>query len=76
MTDGSCGTTSQSIKVQWGQQSQMVLQFTVNDTVQQFMLSEVYLLINASDVAADAKGKVVFDLGSLFFSGWLVGEDF
>lgn len=55
VTDGSCGTTSQWIMVQWGQQSQMMLQFAVNETVQQFMLSEVSLSINASDVATDAK---------------------
>lgn len=59
---GSCATVNQSITVQWGQQSQMMLQFTANETVQQFMLSEIYLAINASDVAADAKANQTLKL--------------
>lgn len=59
--NGSCGTVNQSITIQWGQNSQIMLQFTANDSAKQFALSEVHLAINASDVWADAKGKVHFD---------------
>jgi len=62
VADGSCGTANQSITVQWGQKSQMMLQFTANDSAQQFMLSEIYLSIDASDVAADAKANQIFAL--------------
>ncbi len=71
---GSCGTDTQSITVQWGNKSQMMLQFTANTTAQQFMLSELDLTINASDVFADAKGKFMKILWVRFCSECLGGH--
>ncbi|XP_037031331.1 lysosome-associated membrane glycoprotein 1-like [Bradysia coprophila] len=62
VAEGSCGTANQYITVTWGQKSQMMLQFTANDTAQQFMLSKIYLSINSSDVAADAKANQTLEL--------------
>jgi len=62
VVNGSCGKDDQSITVQWGQNSQMTLQFTANASAQQFMLSEVHLTINASDVFKDAQANQTIEL--------------
>lgn len=59
---GSCGKDDQSITVQWGQLSQMMLQFTANNSAQQFTLSEIYLSINVSDIFMDAKANQIMQL--------------
>lgn len=59
VVDGSCDADNQSITIQWGQKSQMMLRFAANDTAKQFMLTELYLSINTSDVSADAKANQI-----------------
>lgn len=59
VVNGSCEKDSQSITVQWGHTSKMMLQFTANDSASEFMLSQMYLSINISDEFADAKGNFV-----------------
>ncbi|KAJ6597371.1 Lysosome-associated membrane glycoprotein 1 [Pseudolycoriella hygida] len=62
VVSGSCEKDDQSITVQWGQMSQLTLQFTANESTKQFMLSEVHLSINASDVSQDAKANQTIEL--------------
>jgi len=58
---GSCGNDSQSITIQW-QTSKMILDFTVNNTAQEFMLSKIYVSINASQDISDAKADQIIEL--------------
>jgi len=65
VTDGSCGTDSQSITVQWGpksEESKISLQFTNNLTTSAFSLSEIYLFINAASEFHDAKANQIIEL--------------
>lgn len=50
----------------------MTLKFTANDTTKQFALSELNLTINASDVFADAKGKLFVDERTTKFGIFLI----
>jgi lysosomal-associated membrane protein 1/2 len=59
---GVCDAADQSIIIEWGKKSQMTLQFAANDSAQQYVLSEIYLAINAGDVAADAKANQTLTL--------------
>jgi len=61
--DGSCEKESQSITVQWGKSNNMKLTFKVNDTASQFMLSELDLSINATEMGVnDAKADQIIHL--------------
>jgi len=62
VVDGSCEKDIQSITVQWGKSSKMMLTFKVNDTTSQFMLSEIDLSINATAAFSDAKADQIIGL--------------
>lgn len=55
--NGSSGENVQSITVQWGQTSNMTLQFTVNGEATEFVLSKINISIDVTREFSDAKGN-------------------